>query len=127
MTFLLLAAAVVLGIASGRRTLASRGWPRFATQALHRTISLLAAGFLLVHIATTVSDSYVSVSWWSAVIPFSSDYRRLSVTLGTLACDLLILSSLIRTRMPPGTWKAIHLVAIKTVRATRTTSMTIPT
>ena len=40
--FVLLTLTTVLGIAATQRALASPAWPRFATQQLHRNVSLLA-------------------------------------------------------------------------------------
>ena len=50
---------MVLGILNAGR-FASRRWPRFVVQGLHRNLSLLALAFLAVHVATTVVDEYVS-------------------------------------------------------------------
>jgi predicted ferric reductase len=112
--FVLLTLATVLGIAATQRALASRAWPRFATQHLHRNISLLAVVVLLVHIVTTLADSYVDVGWLSIVIPFWSSYRTFGVALGTIAFDLLllvILSSLLRLRISARLWRAIHFTS----------------
>lgn len=109
--FVLLTLATVLGIAATQRALASRAWPRFATQQLHRNVSLLAVVVLLVHIVTTLADSYVDVGWLSIVIPFWSRYQTFGVGLGTLAFDLLLLvivSSLLRLQISARLWRAIH-------------------
>ena len=111
-SFALLTLAVALGVAATRRAVAAPGWPRFATQALHRNLSLLALGFLVVHIATTVLDSFVSVSWQNAVLPFSSPYKRLGVGLGAIAFDLLlvvVVTSLLRLQLPHRLWRLVHL------------------
>lgn len=113
-SFLLLTVTFVLGLAATKRALASPYWPRFATQQLHRNVSLLAAVFLVVHIVTTLADSYVSVGWWSALVPFTAHYRTLWVSLGTIAFDLvlvLIATSLLRDRMSAGAWRAVHWAA----------------
>jgi predicted ferric reductase len=112
--FVLLTATFALGLAATKRALASRHWPRFATQQLHRNISLLAVLFLGVHIVTSLADSYVKIGWWSLVIPGISGYRPFWVTLGTLAFDLTVViaaTSLIRDRMSARLWRAIHLTA----------------
>jgi sulfoxide reductase heme-binding subunit YedZ len=109
--FVLLTITTVLGVAATKRALASPAWPRFATQQLHRNVSLLAMVVLVVHIMTTLLDSYVNVGWLSFVIPFWSSYRTLGVALGTVAFDLLLLvvvTSLLRLRMPARLWRAIH-------------------
>ena len=110
--FVLLTLTTVLGIAATQRALASRAWPRFATQHLHRNISLLAMVLLLVHIVTTLADSYVDVGWLSIVVPFWSHYKTFQVALGTIAFDLLLLivaTSLLRLRMSASVWRALHL------------------
>ncbi|MGB8649660.1 MAG: ferric reductase-like transmembrane domain-containing protein [Mycobacteriales bacterium] len=111
-SFVLITVSVALGVAATQRALASPRWPRFATQALHRNVSLLGMVFLLVHITTTVVDSFVNVSWLNAVVPFTSSYKRLGVGLGALAFDLLLLvvvTSLLRLRLPQRLWRAVHL------------------
>ena len=82
-SFVLMTLTLCLGIASTQRALASPGWPRFATQGLHRNVSLLALGFLGVHIVSTIADSYVSISWWAAVLPTSAFQPLGQVTSAT--------------------------------------------
>jgi len=113
-SFVLITLTLCLGIASTQRALASPRWPRFATQGLHRNVSLLALALLVVHIVSTVSDSYVSISWWAAVVPGVSHYRGLWVALGTLAFDLVLVligTSLVRLRMNATAWRWIHYTA----------------
>jgi methionine sulfoxide reductase heme-binding subunit len=112
--FLLLTVTTVLGVAATQRALASPAWPRFATQQLHRNVSLMAMVVLVVHIVTTLLDGYVKVGWLSFVVPFWSQYRTVGVGLGTIAFDLLLLvvvTSLLRLRMSAGSWRAIHYLS----------------
>lgn len=109
--FVLLTASMFLGIAATQRSVASRHWPRFATQDLHRNISLLALGFILAHIVTTLLDTFVYVGWWSMLIPGASPYRRLWVALGTVAFDVILVviaTSLVRHRLPLRLWRVAH-------------------
>jgi sulfoxide reductase heme-binding subunit YedZ len=109
--FVLLTLATVLGVAGALRPMASRGWPRFATHNLHRNLSLLGLGFVCAHVLTTVLDSYVTVSWWSMLVPGTSSYRRFWVSLGTLAFDIVLVvigTSLLRSRIQARTWRAVH-------------------
>jgi methionine sulfoxide reductase heme-binding subunit len=104
----------VLGVASTQRTLASRAWPRFATQALHRNVNVLGLLFVVVHIITTIADSYVNVSVASAVVPGASSYKSLDVTLGTLAFDIFLIvavTGFLRVRMKEPVWRWIHLLS----------------
>lgn len=112
--FVLLTLATMLGVASTRRALASPAWPKFATQQLHRNISLLSLGFLLVHIVTTLADSYVKVGWTALVIPGLSAYRTLWVALGTIAFDLILVvavSSMLRLRLSARSWRILHYLS----------------
>jgi predicted ferric reductase len=110
-SFVLVTVALAFGVAATQRALASPAWPRFATQTLHRNVSLLGAAFLVVHIVTTIVDGYAPVGWWAAIVPGASAYRTTWVALGTLAFDLMILvtvTSLVRLRMRATTWRWIH-------------------
>jgi predicted ferric reductase len=110
---LLLTASVVLGILGPLRV-ASPAWPQFTVAGLHRNISLLTAGFLVVHIGSSVVDSYAGIGWWDAVIPFGSVYRPLWLGLGAAALDLLIavvLTSLLRPRINQRLWRILHWTA----------------
>jgi predicted ferric reductase len=107
---LLLSLAVALGVAHVQR-FRTPHWPRFAIDALHRNVSLLALVFLLLHILTAVLDSFASISLAAAVIPFLDAYRPFWLGLGAVAFDLLlavILTSLLRARIGRGAWRATH-------------------
>jgi sulfoxide reductase heme-binding subunit YedZ len=109
----LLTATVVLGVA-GTTRFAAPGLPRVITSGLHRNVSLLVLGLVAAHVLTTVLDSYTRISLTAAVIPFSSPYRRLWLGLGAAAFDMLLalaLTSLLRDRMPPRAWRAVHWLA----------------
>jgi sulfoxide reductase heme-binding subunit YedZ len=109
----LLTASVVIGVLTTLRY-GNEQWPRFAIQSVHRKVSLLAVVFLGLHVVTTVSDSFAPIGWLSVVVPFTSAYRRLWLGLGTAALDLLAavtISSLLRQRINPRTWRALHWLA----------------
>ncbi|MEO9139450.1 MAG: ferric reductase [Jatrophihabitans sp.] len=112
--FVLLSIGAVLGVASTQRTLASHSWPRFATQALHRNVNVLGLLFIVIHIITTIADSYVNVGIASAVVPFTSSYKTLGVAWGTIAFDLLLVvavTGFLRVRMQEPVWRWIHLTS----------------
>jgi methionine sulfoxide reductase heme-binding subunit len=107
---LLLTIAVALGVLDVRRFSSPR-WPRFVIDALHRNVSLLAMAFLVLHILTSVLDSFAPISILDALIPFVGSYRPFWLGLGALAFDLLLavtITSLMRRRLGYGTWRAIH-------------------
>ncbi len=112
-TLLILTASVVLGILASL-DLGARGLPRFVTPVVHRNVSLLALLFLALHVATTIVDSYVSIRWIDAVIPFIGSYHPLALGLGAICVDLMIaiiLTSLFRSHVKPTTWRYVHLSA----------------
>jgi hypothetical protein len=112
-SLLLLTATVALGVAGVAR-LSSPRWPRVVTAGLHKNLSLLAVVFIAVHVLTTVLDSFTSISLVSAVIPFTSSYRPLWLSLGTIAFDLIlavVVTSLLRTRISYRSWRAVHWLA----------------
>jgi hypothetical protein len=106
----LLTASVVLGVLTSVR-FARPAWPRFVTVALHRNVSLLAVTFTGLHVVTTVTDPYASISVVSAVVPFTSPYRRIWLGLGAVAFDLLLavlITSLLRVRVGLRAWRLVH-------------------
>lgn len=110
----LLTLSTALGVFATVRAGSAR-WPRFATQALHRNVSLLAFALLVVHIVTAVIDEFVDLTWWDAFLPITGTYaakERLPLALGSIALNLLIaiiLTSLLRHRMAHTHWRGIHL------------------
>jgi hypothetical protein len=110
---ILLTLSVALGVVDVRRLRTPR-WPRFVLDAMHRNVSLLALAFLLVHIVTSVLDSFASIRLLDAVLPFTASYRPLWLGLGALGSDLLIalvLTSLLRRRLGYRAWRTTHWLA----------------
>jgi hypothetical protein len=112
-SLLLLTASVVLGILGPLRVSAP-SWPRFAIDSVHRDLSLLAVLFLVVHILTSVLDSFTSISLINSVVPFTGSYRPLWLGFGALSFDLivaLVATSLVRRRLGYRAWRAVHWLA----------------
>ena len=110
MALVLLTITMVLGLTTTTRTRA-RNWPGFAQQEMHRRISILAVVFLGIHVLTSVLDTYVNIGWVSVVVPFTSHYSSFWVGIGAVSLDLMLavfVTSLLRSRMRPGTWRALH-------------------
>jgi predicted ferric reductase len=106
----LLTASMALGLLSSVRY-QRPAWPRFVTGGLHRNTSLLALAFTVVHIVTTLADSYAPIRIRDVFIPFISAYRPLWLGLGAIAFDLLlalIITSLLRTRISYRSWLLVH-------------------
>jgi predicted ferric reductase len=107
---LLLSVSIVLGVLDVQRWSSPR-WPRFIVDALHRNVSLLAMVFLLLHILTSVLDSFAPIGLLDAVIPLAGSYRPFWLGLGAVSFDLLlavVITSLLRQRMGFDAWRAVH-------------------
>ena len=110
---LLLTGTVIAGIAGTARA-ELPGLPRVVLAGVHRNLSLLAVGLVVIHVLTTVLDPFAGISLAAAVIPFSSAYRTVWLGLGAVALDLLLavlLSSLVRDRLSYRSWRALHWLA----------------
>jgi len=112
-TLLMLTASVLLGLLVAGRFNSQR-WPRFLTQGLHRNVSLLVLVFLVLHVGTTVLDTYTSIPLSAAFVPFASSYKTGWLSLGAVALDLLIalvVTSLVRDRLGYRAWRRLHWLA----------------
>jgi sulfoxide reductase heme-binding subunit YedZ len=110
---ILLTLATALGVLSTAR-MGSTAWPRFATQVLHRNVSLLSAVMLGVHAATAVIDTYVDIRWYDVFVPFAATYQPLWMALGAIALDVIVVvavTGLLRRRLSLGVWRGIHLLS----------------
>lgn len=108
----LLTAAVVLGVV----TRSGRPVPvlgRFGVSDLHRTAALTATGLVVVHVTSLLFDPYAQLRAVDLVVPFVGTWRPWWLGLGTLAVDLLTvvtLVSLLRRRVGPRVFHAVHLL-----------------
>jgi DMSO/TMAO reductase YedYZ heme-binding membrane subunit len=112
-SIVMLTAVVVLGmVIAGRR----RPHTDQATvvMALHRWLGLGVSTFVVAHVVTAIAESFVSIDWISAVVPFTSGYAPVWVGFGTLALDLLAavaVTSYLRHRLPERGWRVVHLLS----------------
>ncbi|MGD1058278.1 MAG: ferric reductase-like transmembrane domain-containing protein [Solirubrobacteraceae bacterium] len=107
---LLLSVALALGVLDVQRWSTPR-WPRFIVDSIHRNVALLALVFLVLHILTSVLDTFAPIGLSDAVVPFVGAYRPFWLGLGAVAFDLIvavIVTSLLRARMGYASWRAIH-------------------
>ncbi len=108
-----LTVAVVAGVAAtGRHLLPASA--RVMVQVVHRAVSLVAVGFLAVHILLEVTSARAGLL--AAVLPFTGGRARFYLGLGTIAADLeiaIVATSIARMRYAasahPRLWRAIHL------------------
>jgi sulfoxide reductase heme-binding subunit YedZ len=104
---------MVVGVAA-RLGSAPRHWSRLALSELHRTLALFSVSFLGLHVATAISDPYVTIGWAATVLPFASPYRPAAIGLGALAVDLggaVLVTSLARQRLGYRGWRVVHWLA----------------
>lgn len=107
-TLMLFTAVLLLGIVTAGSTSAQRSATMTVT---HRGLALASLVFLACHILTAVVDTYVDVNWLALIVPFASGYERFGVALGTIALDIgltVILTSLLRHRIPERAWRLVH-------------------
>ena len=124
-SLILLSIVAILGIVVNRQGRLP-GLPRFAVTGLHRSLSLLTVAFLGTHIVTAIADGYVHIPWLSTIVPFSSSYERFWIGLGTVAVDMtaaVIVTSLLRARLRPAVWRAVHWLAYASYPVTLVHSM----
>jgi len=109
-SLLLLSLVMIIGMLVNRQGRLP-GLPAFAVTGLHRNLSLLAVGFVAVHVATAIADPYVTIRLIAAVVPFTSGYEPFWLGLGAVALDLLlalIVTSLVRARLGRRVWRGVH-------------------
>jgi hypothetical protein len=110
---LLLTVVTVIGVLVAGRPATGRV-PGFVPVDLHRRLTVVALVLLLGHVGASVVDTYVTITWLDAVVPFVTTYRPLWTGLGTLALDLVLLvalTSALRHRMSARAWRGVHLTA----------------
>lgn len=103
---------LVLGVVtrSGRDV---GGLGRFGLNEVHRTAALSGVALIAVHVGTLFFDPYAQLKLVDLVAPFLGTYRPFWLGLGTLAVDLLLVVtvvSLLRDRVGPRVFKAVHLL-----------------
>jgi sulfoxide reductase heme-binding subunit YedZ len=107
-SLLLLTASVALGVAvTGRRRLPRQ--VRYPSRKLHEYTSLLALGFLVLHVLFAVYGPFSRVPLLAAIDPLG--LGNLWLGLGAVASDLLaalIVTSLARSRIGRKTWRLVH-------------------
>ena len=108
--YLLLWLSTAWGLAVSSRILEGRLQGAY-TYDFHQFISLLAIGFMVLHLAMLLIDSYAPFSIVQILVPFLSSYRPLWVGVGILALYLVLLVTItfyIRDRIGQATFRAIH-------------------
>lgn len=84
---------------------------RTFTYDFHQFISLLAIGFIVLHIAVLMADRYLPYTLAQVLLPFLSPYRPLWVGIGVIGFYLTLLVTVtfyLRSRIGVRTFRAIH-------------------
>ena len=108
--YLLLTAAVILGVALSRRWRAPRA-PRLLLDAVHRSLALVFYLFIVVHIVTIYLDPFTHFAAADVLVPFASNYRPLWMSFGIIAAELLAAvgaSVWVRRWIGYRAWHALH-------------------
>jgi DMSO/TMAO reductase YedYZ heme-binding membrane subunit len=110
-SYLLLFVSVVLGLFNSMRMLNRFVHPAGMVH-LHKIISLLMLVFVTLHVVGLMLDSYLKVSIFESLVPFStSQYKPLWTGLGTLAMYMavaIIVSFYLTRRLGFKVWRTIH-------------------
>jgi methionine sulfoxide reductase heme-binding subunit len=88
---------------------------RSFTYDFHQFISLLALGFMLLHIGVLLLDTYLPFSVLQILVPFTSTYRPLWTGIGILGFYLALLVTVtyyIRGRIGMKAFRAIHTLSL---------------
>jgi predicted ferric reductase len=108
--YALLALSAIVGLTiSGR--VAPQGRARVDAYEIHTFTSLLALAFGLTHALSLLLDNFVSFSPLQTLVPFTSDYRPVSVALGIIGIYLtaaIYASFWIRQRIGYKRWRTFH-------------------
>lgn len=88
--------------------------PTFAVD-FHEYLSLLAIGFVVVHVGALLFDQFLPFTLAQILVPFLSTYRPLWVGLGVIGAYLSLLVTVtfyLRKRIGQKRFKAIHTLSV---------------
>lgn len=112
-SFLLLWLSTVWGLAVTNKVL-DPVLHRAFTYDFHQFLSLLAIGFVSLHIVVLLADKYLPFSVAQILVPFAAPYRPVWVGIGTIGLYLTLLVSItfyIRRWIGQKTFRVIHLAS----------------
>lgn len=111
--WLLLGITVVLGVLTASRLLGGRV-SRASLDRAHRRAGELTVAFLAVHLVALGFDTQVHFGPSDIAVPFASSWRPVAVAFGVVSAWLLVavmVTSLLRDRMPRRLWHAVHMAS----------------
>jgi predicted ferric reductase len=116
---ILMVGALVLGVLAATRALKEIDRPAWLV-ALHRWFSVLTVIAVVTHLLALVADSYLHFGLVELLVPFTSAWRPLAVTLGVVALYLFAIvhiSSLAMKRLSKVWWRRLHTLSYLSVWA----------
>jgi predicted ferric reductase len=112
-SLVLAAFALVLGLLLSTRALKPHDRPAWLL-AMHRWVSSLLVVGTAGHVVALVADNYVTIGWVEILVPMTSSYRPLAVSLGVVAMYLLgviHVTSVLMKHLPKSTWRRLHALS----------------
>ncbi|HLI05281.1 MAG TPA: ferric reductase-like transmembrane domain-containing protein [Ktedonobacteraceae bacterium] len=113
--YILLALAVMVGLALSTQLQSPSRWPRLLNSELHNFLTLLSTIFVIVHVLAVWVDPFTRFGWQEIFIPFLSTYRTFWMALGIVALYLGIaigISTWLRPRIGYKLWRKLHVLTL---------------
>jgi predicted ferric reductase len=113
--YILLALAVIVGLALSTQLQSPSRWPRLLNSELHNFLTLLSTIFVGVHVLAVWVDPFTRFGWKDIFIPFLSNYRTFWMALGIIALYLGIaigISTWLRPRIGYKLWRKLHVLTL---------------
>ncbi len=113
--YILLALAVIVGLALSTQLQSPARWPRLLNSELHNFLTLLSTIFVGVHVLAVWVDPFTRFGWNEIFIPFLSHYRTFWMALGIVTLYLGIaigISTWLRPRIGYTLWKKLHVLTL---------------
>ena len=110
--YVLLTAAVIVGIALSRRW-HSAIWPHLMVERVHRWLTSTLYAFLLIHTVAIWQDPFTHFRLVDVLVPFASTYRPVWLSMGIVAAELGLAigaSALLRRWIGYRVWHVLHLL-----------------
>ena len=113
--YILLTAAVVVGLLLSTQIQSPKRWPRLINSELHNFLSLLSTIFLGIHVLAVWIDPYTKFGWRDILIPFVSTYHPFWMAMGIVALYSGIaigISTLLRPYIGYAWWRKLHVLTL---------------
>jgi predicted ferric reductase len=113
--YILLALAVLVGLALSTQLQSPSRWPRLLNSELHNFLTLLSTIFLGVHVLAVWVDPFTHFGWNEILIPLASHYRAVWMAFGIVALYLGIaigISTWLRPHIGYRWWRLLHVLTL---------------